>query len=289
MKKKSDIVENHFVLKTIKNYVGGAFVRSESGRSYALYDGHQRKIAQAPWSSRKDLRNAVEKAESSHSGWSGHSAFLRSQILYRLAEMMQSRQIELIDALSDLELESQPLLYEQLIEATVYYSGFCDKYEAILSSVNPVSGPHHNVTYCDAVGIVGVIGVGEHDFLAFWDSVMAALCSGNSVVAVLPEKWSSLVSLLGELFNNSDFPNGSINLLCSQKDELLPVMASHRGLPSMEIVSRAQSSESKEFEEASRLGAEHMKRVHFKGKSTNSLESVKRFLEFKTVWHPTKI
>ncbi|MCC7403329.1 MAG: aldehyde dehydrogenase family protein [Bdellovibrionales bacterium] len=274
------------VPKTIKMYIDGAFVRSESGRSYPVYvKGTKQLYANLCRGSRKDVRAAVTAAQEAQPGWSGRSAYNRGQILYRMAEMTESKRSEFVELMTETMGTTKAAAASSVtraIDALVYFAGFADKYHQVLGSENPVSSPHYNFTCSEPVGVVGLLGGDTVDFDVWVGQLAAIICSGNTVVALMPELESALLAPLSEVLATSDLPKGVVNLLSGELDELRAVVASH-----MEIQSLCyMGDDSKVWSELKVLGAENMKRVVAPGRETMGLESISGFLEFKTVWHP---
>jgi aldehyde dehydrogenase (NAD+) len=269
------------ITKTPKCYVGGAFIRSESGRVAELHDSKGVFFANIPQCTRKDLRNAVEAAAKAGPGWAKRSAFNRGQILYRMAEMIEARDAELAEAIM-LGGSSKADASREVtasIERIVHYAGWTDKYEQILGSVNPVASSHFNFTVTEPMGIIGVIAPDDSPLLALISLILPASTT---------QPYPSI--LLGEMLATSDLPGGVVNLLAGQRSEMLPTFATHEHLRAL---SGAVNAEERK---ALRLGAaESVKRVHLL-KSEESIdwftdtrqgaEEIRALIEFKTTWHP---
>lgn len=270
------------VPKTIKLFINGAFPRTESGRSYPLKAMDGSLYANLCDSTRKDLRGAVEAARGALSGWTSRSAYNRGQILYRMAEMSSSRESEIVDCLEQvwgMEILAGTAEAQAAMDAFVYYAGFTDKYQQLIGSVNPVSGPHHNFTTAEPVGVVGLLPGEDTTYAQFVAQLAAAIASGNTLIAVMPGKLAPLLAPLSEILATSDLPAGVVNLLTESKPELFKHMATH-----MEI--QAISVAQDRFSEARKLGVENMKRVITPRVETQQLASILDFVEYKTVWHP---
>ena len=274
------------VLKTHKLFIGGQFPRSESGRSYPLIKpGAKRPYAQLCLSSRKDLRAAVEAAKDAQHGWAGRCAYNRGQILYRMAEMIESRadswQSLLRHGLGLTQTQAERALAGS-IDALVYFAGATDKYPQVMCAVNPVAGPHHNFTAPEAVGVVALIFPDEPDPASIAARLAAVIAAGNTVVALLPGRAGGLVAEFGEVFATSDLPGGVINLLSGDAKELATQFGSH-----MEIQGLAYLGDDAALAiELERLGADNMKRNARPKGPLLALERVLDFVEYKTVWHP---
>ncbi len=280
------------ITKTPKCYVGGAFIRSESGRVAELHDASGAFFANIPQCTRKDLRNAVEAAAKAGPGWAKRTAFNRGQILYRMAEMIEARASELAEAIM-LGGSSKADASREVaasIERIVHYAGWTDKYEQILGSVNPVASSHFNFTVTEPMGIIGIIAPDDSPLLALISLIMPAITSGNSVVALASTTQPYPSILLGEMLATSDLPGGVVNLLTGQRSEMLPTFATHEHLRAL---SGAVSAEERK---SLRLGAaESVKRVHLLKSeepvdwftdTRQGAEEIRALIEFKTTWHP---
>jgi len=280
------------ITKTPKCYVGGAFIRSESGRVFELNDAEGAFFANMPLCTRKDLRNAVEAAAKAGPGWAKRSAFNRGQILYRIAEMIESRAEEMAEALmlSGANKADAAREVAVTVDRIVHYAGWTDKYEALLGSVNPVASAHFNFTVTEPMGIIGVLAPDANPLLALVSLIMPAITSGNCVVALASETRPYPAILLGEMLAVSDLPGGVINLLTGKRAELVPTFATHEHLRAISGVVDAEQRK------VLRLGAaESVKRVRL-GKaeermdwfaeSMQGLEEIRALVECKTTWHP---
>ncbi|HVS52990.1 MAG TPA: aldehyde dehydrogenase family protein [Opitutaceae bacterium] len=278
------------ITKTPKPYVGGAFIRSESGRTFPIKDAAGNFFANIPQCTRKDLRNAVEAAAKAGPGWAKRTAYNRGQILYRLGEMLEARRQEMIDI--HVQLGGPKALVAKAVDASVdrliYYAGWADKYEQVLGNVNPVASPHFNFTVTEPMGIVGVIAPDLPPLLPLISLLAPAIVSGNTVVALASEKVPYPAILFGEMLATSDLPGGVVNILTGFRKELVPTFATHTHLRA--IAGAASADERKALE----LGAaESVKRARFVDPQTNWLDdaaqsvyAIRDFLEFKTTWHP---
>lgn len=278
------------ITKTPKCYVGGAFIRSESGRVYALNDASGAFFANIPLCTKKDLRNAVEAAAKAGAGWARRTPYNRAQILYRLAEMLEARSAEMAAAIS-LDGTSASHSAKEVaatIERIVHYAGWADKYEQVLGSVNPVASPHFNFTVSEAVGVVGVLAAEEAPLLALMSLILPVITAGNSVVALVSHRAPYPAILLGEMLATSDLPGGVVNLLTGERKDFLATFATHEQIRALAAVATR--------EEATLLqqgAAESVKRVKLHEVRTDwfsakheSAWAIKDFVEAKTVWHP---
>lgn len=280
------------ITKTPKCFVGGGFIRSESGRVFPLNDASGEFFANIPLCTRKDLRNAVEAAAKAFPSWAGRSAYNRGQILYRLAEMIEPRSEEFVRALlitrpdrSAAEREVQTA-----IDRIVHYAGWTDKYGPLLGSVNPVATPHFNFTLIEPMGIVGVLAPGESPLLGLLSMILPAITSGNVVVALASHAHPYPSILLGEMLAVSDLPAGVVNMLTGTRADILPTMATHEHIRA--VYACVDKAERAEIQKGC---AESVKRtvflpeekpVDWNSDSAQGLEKIRSFVEFKTVWHP---
>jgi len=280
------------ITKTPKPYVGGAFIRSESGRTVPLQDAAGAFFANLPQCTRKDLRNAVEAAAKAGPGWAKRTAYNRGQILYRLGEMLEGRRNEMIDTLVRFGAAKSAAARELDVatDRLVYYAGWADKYEQVLGNVNPVASPHFNFTVTEPMGVIGVIAPDAPALLGLISLVAPIIVSGNTVVALASETAPYPAILLGEMLATSDLPGGVVNVLTGFRKELVPTFATHAHLRGLSAAVGAGDRT------ALQLGAaESVKRVHFAeaaepagwlADEAQSLYAIRDFLEFKTTWHP---
>lgn len=280
------------ITKTPKVYVGGAFIRSESGRVFPLKDANGAFFANIPQCTRKDLRNAVEAAAKAGPGWAKRTAYNRGQILYRLAEMIEARSTEMIAAIQIGAATADNAAKEVTasIDRLIHYAGWADKYEQLLGNVNPVASSHFNFTVTEPMGIVGIIAPDEAPLLALISLIAPAITSGNTVVALASTTQPYPSIVLGEMLATSDLPGGVVNLLTGMRNELLPTFATHEHLRAISGV--ASADERKQL----KLGAaESIKRVHLRkteeptdwfAENAGGLFEIRDLIEFKTTWHP---
>jgi aldehyde dehydrogenase (NAD+) len=280
------------ITKTPKVYVGGAFIRSESARTFPLKDAAGNFHANIPQCTRKDLRNAVEAAAKAGPGWAKRTPYNRGQIIYRLAEMIEARKADMADALAIGGASKSAAAKEitATIDRLIYYAGWADKYEQVLGNVNPVASPHFNFTVTEPMGIVGILAPEEAPLLALVSLIAPAITSGNTVVALASTAQPYPAIVLGEMLATSDLPGGVVNLLTGYRKEMVPTFATHTHLRAIAGVANAEERK------ALKLGAaESVKRVKlmkaeepvdwFSDKA-QSLYELRDTLEFKTTWHP---
>jgi acyl-CoA reductase-like NAD-dependent aldehyde dehydrogenase len=257
------------VRKTYKLFVGGAFPRSESGRTYEAEGAN---VARA---SRKDARDAVRAARTAFPGWAGATAYNRGQVLYRLAEMLEARADDLA------RVSSGRGEVESAIDRVVWYAGWADKLAQVLGSSNPVAGPYFNFTVPEPTGVVAVIAPDEPALDGLVGRIVPALVGGNAVVAVASERHPLAAVELAEAVATSDVPAGVVNILTGFRDELAPVLAGHMDVNAIDLTGADGS-----VAELERLAAENVKRVVRGSPDEQSPWAVAKFLELKTVWHP---
>jgi acyl-CoA reductase-like NAD-dependent aldehyde dehydrogenase len=257
------------VKKTYKLYIGGAFPRSESGRTY---EAEGQNVARA---SRKDLRDAVRIARSAFPVWSGMTAYNRGQVVYRLAEMMEARVVDLA-AVSSGRKE-----VEKAIDRAVWYAGWADKLAQILGGSNPVAGPYFDFTVPEPTGVVGILAPEEPPLLGLVSRILPALVAGNAVIAVASESHPLAAVELAEALATSDVPAGAINILTGFRDELAPWLAGHMDVNAIDLTG-ADGNRA----ELERLAADNVKRVVRSSADAQSPYEIESFLELKTVWHP---
>jgi acyl-CoA reductase-like NAD-dependent aldehyde dehydrogenase len=257
------------VRKTYKLYIGGAFPRSESGRTYEAEGAN---VARA---SRKDARDAVRAARTAFPGWAGTTAYNRGQVLYRLAEMLEARADDLARVCSGrAEVETA-------VDRVVWYAGWADKLAQVLGASNPVAGPYFNFTVPEPTGVVAVIAPDEPALDGLVARIAPALVGGNAVVAVVSERHPLAAVELAEALATSDVPPGVVNVLTGFRDELAPVLAGHMDVNAIDLTGADGTAP-----ELERLAAENVKRV-VRGKAgEQSPWAIADFLELKTVWHP---
>jgi acyl-CoA reductase-like NAD-dependent aldehyde dehydrogenase len=257
------------VKKTYKLFVGGAFPRSESGRTYEAEDQN---VARA---SRKDVRDAVRAARGALPKWAGMTAYNRGQVLYRLAEMVEARADEFA------RLCSGRKEVERTIDRVVWYAGWADKLAQVLGSSNPVAGPYFNFTVPEPTGVVGIVAPDEPPLLGLVTRLAPALTGGNTVVALASETHPLAAIELAEALATSDVPGGVVNILTGHRSELAPWLAAHMDVNALDLA--GSDGDSAELE---RAAADNVKRVVHGAPDSQSPWEIAAFLELKTVWHP---
>ena len=257
------------VRKTYKLFVGGGFPRSESGRTY---EAEGQNVARA---SRKDARDAVVAARKAQPGWAGATAYNRGQVLYRLAEMMETRTGDLAAVCSGKKE------VEAAIDRVVWYAGWADKLAQVIGSSNPVSGPYFNFTFPEPTGVVAILAPDEPALGGVVSRLAPALVGGNAVVLVASETHPVAAIELAEAIATSDVPGGVVNILTGYREELAPILAGHMDVNALDLT--GANGQSPELE---RLAADNVKRVVHGSADEQSPWAIASFLELKTVWHP---
>lgn len=278
------------VRKTYKLYLGGEFVRSESGRYDEAKDGKGRHQANVPRGSRKDIRDAVVKARAAQEKWAGTSGYLRGQILYRMAEMLESRasSFELLLRSTGSTPAAAKREVRASIDRIVHYAGWTDKYQALLSSVNPVASSYFDFSLPEPMGVVGLTAPERPALLGLISHLLPAILSGNTVIAILSEAAPIPALEWAEVLATSDLPGGVVNLISGRKDELVPHLARH-----MDVNALALAGLPRELEIAARQDAAvNVKRTpttaiaDYFADAAQNLDLIRAFLEIKTTWHP---
>ena len=263
------------VRKTYKLYVGGEFVRSESGRAYRP-DGS----VNVPRGSRKDLRDSVRSARSALAGWSGRTAMNRGQILYRAAEMLDGRRAQFVSVLGGGRTSAREV--DQAVEALVWYAGWTDKLAQVAGNTNPVAGPYFNFTIPEPTGVVGIVAPEEPALAGLVRRIAPALCGGNTAVVLVPESHPLPGLTLAEVLATSDLPGGVVNVLAGYRRELLPWLSAHMDVNAIDVA----GCTAEEVATIEKAAAENVKRVIKHHADEMSPHLITAFMEMKTVWHP---
>jgi acyl-CoA reductase-like NAD-dependent aldehyde dehydrogenase len=277
------------VLKTYKIYIGGQFPRTESGRYYTPVNKTGKALGNICLSSRKDVRNAVSAARKAFGGWSERAAFNRGQILYRIAEMLEGRRSQFIEELL-LQGSTKKAAEEEVnlaIDRIVYYAGWCDKYQAIVSSVNPVASSHFNFSVAEPMGVVGIVAPENTSLIGLVSLVLPAICGGNTVVVLAAEHLPLCAVTFAEVLNSSDVPGGVINILTGSNKEMNPTLSTHMDVNAL-VYGGNDTQALKELQENAVL---NVKRVFvypndWKKADAQALHFVSDIQEIKTTWHP---
>jgi acyl-CoA reductase-like NAD-dependent aldehyde dehydrogenase len=283
------------VRKTYKLLIGGAFVRTESGRAYRATTPSGEFLAHVPLGSRKDVRDAVKAARGAFGGWSGRTAYNRGQVLYRAAEMLEERRAEFAAALVRSTGASRAAAAREVavsVDRLVHFAGWADKIAAVLGSVNPVAAPYFDFSVPEPTGVVGIVSPERPALLPLVTRLAAVTVSGNTAVAIASEKAPIPALLLGEVIGTSDVPSGVVNIVTGKKSELVPALASHRDVDALDDGS-GDPALSKRIEEEA---ADRVRRIAhpkaaspadwFSARTCEGIAAVEPFVEIKTTWHP---
>jgi acyl-CoA reductase-like NAD-dependent aldehyde dehydrogenase len=288
-KAKSTESERLRVRKTYKLYIGGAFPRSESGRSYPIHAASGELLAHAAQASRKDLRDAVLAARKAFAGWSGATAYNRGQVLYRVAEMLDGRREQFAAEVAASEGGSTAAALAQVddaIDRWVYYAGWSDKYAQVAGSTNPVAGSYFSFTLPEPTGVVGVVAPQDSSLLGLVSVLAPVVATGNTAVVIAAEERPLPASSFAEVLATSDLPGGVVNLLTGFTAELTPWLAGHRDVNALDLTGVADADRKALQIKA----ADNVKRVFVPRETDWSADPgtarLGAFVETKTVWHP---
>ena len=278
------------VRKTYKLYVGGAFPRSESGRTYEVTTPSGAFLANAAQASRKDARDAVVAARKAFPSWSAATAYNRGQILYRVAELLEGRRSQFVDEVAlagGLSPDEAAREVAEAIDRWVWYAGWSDKISAVVGAANPVVGPYFNFSVPEPTGVVAVLAPQQSSLLGLVSVIAPVIVTGNTVVVVASERSPLPAVTLTEVLATSDVPGGVVNLLTGLTAELAPGLASHMDVNALDLAGVD------EFADLQRAAADNVKRVvlpsgtdWYGDPGTGRLTA---FLETKTVWHPVGV
>ena len=273
------------VKKTYKLFIGGAFPRSESGRSYEVKNKRGQFIANPAQASRKDLRDAVLAAKNAHPGWSSATAFNRGQILYRIAEMLEGRTSQFVDEIVATTGVTSSVAKQEVsaaIDLWVWYAGWCDKITSVSGNNNPIAGPYYNFTIPESLGVIGIVAEEKDSLIGLVRSLAPIIAGGNTSVLIASQSRPLAAITLAEVLATSDLPAGVVNILTGIKTELAPWLASHMEIDGLDL------SGIESIAELRVSGAENLKRIHTFEKDI-SPERILAFMEYKTIWHPVGI
>lgn len=273
------------VRRTAKLFIGGAFPRSESGRTYEVKSPEGRFIANVAQGSRKDARDAVTAARAIQPKWAGATAYNRGQILYRIAEMMEGRRAQFIDEVSPWAKSAKKAEAEvdEAIDRWIWFAGWSDKIAMVVGSSNPVAGPFFNFSVPEPTGVVAAIAPSRPSLLGLVDTIAPIIVSGNTVVVIASEDAPVAAVTLGEVLATSDLPGGVINILTGSYAEVAPWLASHMDVNAIDLSGVENEKVAADLEKAA---AENLKRSLRPGIELDGLTRIKNWLELKTVWHP---
>jgi acyl-CoA reductase-like NAD-dependent aldehyde dehydrogenase len=278
------------VRKTYKLFIGGAFPRSESGRSYVVTSHDGDFLANAALASRKDVRDAVKAARAALGKWSGATAYNRGQILYRIAEMLEGRRAQFVDEVrsSGAEGDAESTV-DAAIDRWVWYAGWADKVAQVYGNANPVAGPFFNLSSPEPTGVVGIVAPQESPLLGLVGVLAPVIVTGNTAVVLAAEDRPQPAISLAEVLATSDLPGGVVNVLTGRVAETAPWLASHMDVNALDLTGVADPTLAADLE---RTAADNLKRVIRRGTTPvdwyadPGLSRLTPFLETKTVWHP---
>ena len=278
------------VAKTYKIYIGGKFPRTESGRYFPLHSADGSVIANICRGSRKDFRNAVVAARGAFSGWAASTAYLRGQILYRIAEMLEGRSEQFVSelVLQGVSKRQAAKEVEASIDRLIYYAGWSDKYQQVFSSVNPVSSSHFNFSVLEPTGVVGVLAPDDSSLLGLVSNIAPSIVGGNTCVVLASEALPLCAVSFAEVLHASDVPGGVVNILTGYRDELRDQFASHMDVNAV-VFCDGDAEVAKTIQEKA---ADNVKRVisrcerDWPSEKSQSPYLINDTQETKTTWHP---
>ena len=280
------------VLKTYKIYIGGSFPRTESGRYYPLVI-NKKIVANLCLSSAKDFKNAVVSARNAQGAWAHKTAYNRTQILYRIAEVLEGRKAQFVEEL-ELQGIAKKLAHKEVdlsIDRLIYYAGWCDKYTQLYSSVNPVSGSFFNFSVPEPMGVVAALAPQQSGLLGLVTQIASIISGGNTCIVLASEQLPLCAITFAEVLATSDIPGGVVNILTGNQDELLTQFASHKDVNAVLY----SGSNSKFITQIQEFSVENLKRVVFRvdgdyfDAKFESPNLIFDFQETKTTWHPIEV
>jgi acyl-CoA reductase-like NAD-dependent aldehyde dehydrogenase len=280
------------VLKTYKIYIGGQFPRTESGRYYVATNSKGEQLANVCLSSRKDFRDAVVAARAAFKGWSARTAFNRSQVLYRIAEMLEGRKAQFIEEMMKQDLTKAQAQKEVnlSIDRLIYYAGWCDKYQQLFGTVNPVASSHFNFSVPEPTGIVATIAPQDNSLIGLVSVVAPAIAGGNSCIVLASETKPLCAITFAEVINSSDVPGGVVNILTGKPSELYSHFATHMDVNAV-IYCGDDQAVKKEIQQKAAGNVKRVllyKDVNWFGEKAQSPYHILDFQEIKTTWHPVE-
>jgi acyl-CoA reductase-like NAD-dependent aldehyde dehydrogenase len=282
------------IRKTYKLYIGGEMVRTESGRSDPVRTPGRKLLANVSRGSRKDLRDAIQKARQAQAGWAKKTAYLRGQILYRMAEMLEGRRSEfeaLLRQSRALTVAAARREVRAAIDRLVHYAGWSDKFGALLSTVNPVASSYYDFSVPEPTGVVGIVAPEAPDLLGLVSHLAPVIVSGNCAVAILSERHPLASLEFGEVLATSDLPSGVANLISGRKEELVPHLARHMDVNAI-CDAGGDAALSKAIAADAAVNVKRVKayavRDYFPD-AAQGLDAIESFVEIKTTWHPVGV
>ena len=282
------------VKKTYKLYIGGAFPRSESGRTYLVNDAKGALMANASQASRKDARDAVVAARKAFGGWSGRTAYNRGQVVYRIAEVLEGRRDQFVAELRASEgvsASKASTAVDAAIDRLVWYAGWADKITQVVGTANPVAGPYFNISSPEPTGVVAVVAP-RGPLLGLVSVVAPIITTGNTCVVIASEPHPLTAITLGEVMATSDLPGGVVNVLTGSAAEVAPWLASHMDVNGLDLTGVEDPALATSLEEAAADNLKRVRRaplVEVDWLATPGTDRMTDWLETKTVWHPIGI
>jgi acyl-CoA reductase-like NAD-dependent aldehyde dehydrogenase len=287
------------VRKTYKLYIGGAFPRSESGRSYEVVSAKGEFLANAAMGSRKDVRDAVVAARAALAGWSGATSYNRGQVLYRVAEVLEGRRAQFVDEVAASEgvsVRAAGALVDAAIDRVVWYAGWTDKIAQVLGNLNPVAGPFFNVSAPEPTGVVGILAPQGSSLLGLVSVIAPVIASGNTAVVVTSADRPLPAVTFGEVLATSDVPGGVVNIITARTAEVASWLAAHRDVNAIDLTGAA-GADGLDWGALEAEAAGNLKRVLRPALADGrpvepdwsadpGLGRIRAFVETKTVWHP---
>jgi acyl-CoA reductase-like NAD-dependent aldehyde dehydrogenase len=277
------------VKKTYKLYIGGEFPRSESGRTYVVNDAKGKFLANASQASRKDARDAVRAARTAFAGWSGRTAYNRGQVIYRIAEVLESRRDQFEAELRAAEGVAPGMarkFVDAAVDRLVFYAGWADKVAQVVGGANPVAGPYFNHSAPEPSGVIAIVAP-DRPLMGLVSVVAPVIATGNTCVVIASEPYPLPAITLSEVMATSDLPGGVVNVLTGSVAEIAPWLASHADVNGIDLTGVTDPGLATDLEVAA---AENLKRVRRPGLedlvAPPHLDRMTKFLETKTVWHP---
>jgi acyl-CoA reductase-like NAD-dependent aldehyde dehydrogenase len=281
------------VRKTYKLYIGGAFPRSESGRSYVVNDARGRFLANAAYASRKDARDAVQAARKAYGGWSARTPYNRGQVVYRIAEVLEGRRSQFVDEVQRSEGSTRrqaETAVDASVDRLVWYAGWADKVAQVVGGTNPVAGPYFDFSVPEPTGVVAVLAPQQSSLLGLVSVVAPVIVTGNTCVVTASSERPLPAITLSEVLATSDVPGGVVNILTGRLGDTVPWLASHMDVNGIDLTGAAGDDEqARLLEEAA---ADNLKRVvrapavEPDWRADPGIGRMTAFLETKTVWHP---
>ena len=277
------------VRKTYKLFINGAFVRSESGRSYEVCDHKGTFIANVAEASRKDARDAVVAARAAHPGWASATAYLRGQILFRIAEVMESRRAQFESEVATTEGVSEKKakkIVDEAIDRVVWYAGWSDKLSAVVGSNNAVSGPYFNFSVPDSTGVIAVVAPQDSSLLGLVSVIAPAIVTGNTTVVVSSFHRPLVAVTLAEVLATSDVPAGVVNILTGDYAEIAPWLAEHMDVDGIDLAGVKNAEAAADLERKSAVNVKRVVRPSDDWEDEPTLQRLRAWIEIKTVWQP---